>query len=211
MCGTDQKIGVFAKACTGVVESDSPAWLHMVDNQDSKTSDGGVTSRVTRVRFQGAASWSKEGSRTNWVMNTSSTTGVLAIANGRLVMSSGSGSAVTIDEKSSARYPRSLGSWPNASLVSVSGGTLVIEHGASFGKQTALELSGEGQVELSAGARQDFATLTIDGEPQPAGIYGGPESGAQIMPKKGDGTYWFSGSGRVRVGGAMDGVMLIVF
>ena len=211
MCGTDQKIGVFAKACTGVVESDSPAWLHMVDNQDAKASDGGVTSRVTRVRFQGAASLSKEGSRTNWVMNTSSTTGILSIANGRLVMSSGSGSAVTIDEKSNARYPRSPGSWPNASMVSVSGGTLVIEHGASFGKQTALELSGEGQVELSAGARQDFSTLTLDGTLQPAGIYGGPESGAQIMPKKGDGTYWFSGSGKVRVGGAMDGVMLIVF
>jgi len=84
------------------------------------------------------------------------------------------------------------------------------EHGASFGKQTALELSGEGQVELSAGARQDFATLTIDGEPQPAGIYGGPESSAQIMPKRLDGSYWFSGSGKVRVGGASNGFMLIV-
>jgi len=73
-----------------------------------------------------------------------------------------------------------------------------------------ISLSGTGQMELAQGVRQECATLTLDGEEQRGGTYGGPDSAARHKPQRGDGTYWFSGSGRLRVGGVSDGTMVLL-
>lgn len=52
-------------------------------------------------------------------------------------------------------------------------------------------------------------TLTLDGELQRGGTYGGPDSTARHKPQRGDGTYWFSGSGRLCVGGVSDGTTIL--
>ena len=51
---------------------------------------------------------------------------------------------------------------------------------------------------------------TLDGEEQRGGTYGGPDSAARHKPQRGDGTYWFSGSGRLRVGGVSDGTTIFL-
>ncbi|MBR0505151.1 MAG: hypothetical protein IJJ84_07060, partial [Kiritimatiellae bacterium] len=72
-----------------------------------------------------------------------------------------------------------------------------------------IALSGNGQMELAQGVRQECGTLTLDGEIQRGGSFGGPESGARHKPRRGDGTYWFSGRGILRVGGISDGTIAI--
>ena len=123
-------------------------------------------------------------------------------------------STETFDLKggSSNPYPRLAnedGGWTNATAVVVTGGTLAIEHSAAFGYQVPIALSGTGQMELAQGVRQECGTLTLDGELQRGGTYGGPDSTARYKPQRGDGTYWFSGSGRLLVGGVSDGTMIL--
>ena len=81
---------------------------------------------------------------------------MLAVANGRLVMSRAD---------SGASYPgttikKTLGAWPNASAVEVRGGTLVVEHEAAFGASTEILASG-GTIELAEGVILPAAAIRV--------------------------------------------------
>ena len=149
------------------------------------------------------------------MMRQSPSTGRVEVVSGTLVFlrrAATSGETFDLKGGSSNPYPRLAnedGGWTNATAVVVKGGTLAIEHSTAFGEQVPIELSGNGQMELASGVRQPCGSLSLDGELQRGGSFGGPESGARHKPQRGDGTYWFSGNGILRVGGIADGTMIV--
>lgn len=198
--GHDQSI-VSINGTTGVVTSETAAVLHLVDNNLAGGSDGGPTSQVTRVTFEGGAGYSKEGKFTNWLYKASSTTGTVAVSKGRLVFTAKEGSALPLTATATYKRPAADISWPNLSAAIVRGGTLVLEHATPWGKQTDVHfemVSGTtGQIEIPTGSVR-CRELYIGGERQKPGIYGAPDSSAPNKPTVGSQAL-FTGAGVLNV------------
>ena len=156
LCGNDQGVKLFC-GLGGTVTSETAATLHVAYDTyffDSRFSNGapasepalglGTNATVCTTAFAGGAGLSQEGALDLNIAAESATTGMLAVANGRLVMSRAD---------SGASYPgttikKTLGAWPTASGVVVTGGVLVVEHAAAFGKGTDMTLGPGGTLNL---------------------------------------------------------------
>ena len=156
LCGTDQGVAVFG-GHGGRVTSETAAQLHVADNDyffDSRFKDGapasepalglGTNTTVCISAFTGGAGLSKEGSLDLYIAAESSTTGTLAVAAGRLVMSKADGTA----KYPGTTYAKTRGAWTNAVAAVVTGGTLKVEHPAAFGRQTCLSVGPSGTLDL---------------------------------------------------------------
>ena len=238
LCGNDQSIDQLAMHADGTksgghVTSASPATFHLQtgksywaqhnyrygfsDYSSISTADGYGYEAADKGYWEGAVNLSYEAANgmVRSMMRQSPSTGRVEVVSGTLVFlrrAATSGETFDLKGGSSNPYPRLAnedGGWTNATAVVVKGGTLAIEHSAAFGEQVPIALSGTGQMELAQGVRQECGTLTLDGELQRGGTYGGPDSAARFKPQRGNGTYWFSGSGRLRVGGISDGTIII--
>ena len=194
--GFDQEITAIrvADSSTYDVTSEQPAQLHLDFQWPSTMYQSGTTTvypdvYANNVTFSGNAGLTFEGKdeapwNTFALKRDSLTQGKLEVKSGTMAMEA---------------------KWPNANVVEVSGGKLVLKQARAFGKSCVANLTG-GQVELAAS--QDFASLTVDGVTLADGIYGGKDSPAAFKPKYADGTYVFTGKGVARIGDL--GMALIV-
>ena len=239
LCGNDQSIDQLAMHANGTdsgghITSATPATFHLQTEKsywlksDYQYGFSGYSSiseangygyeTADKGYWEGAVTLSYEAANSAMVrsmMRQSPSTGRVEVVNGRLVFlrrAATSGETFDLKGGSSNPYPRLAnedGGWTNATAVVVKGGTLAIEHSAAFGDHVPIALSGTGKMELASGVRQECGTLTLDGELQRGGTYGGPDSTARHKPQRGNGTYWFSGSGRLLVGGVSDGTIIL--
>ena len=223
LCGCDQHANVFFSRCVGAkVTSEAPATLHLVDdalnyvkpterdNNNMKWSIQGTASQVDRTTFAGAASFSKDGALTHYLMGESTSTGGVYVTKGELVFTKASSSPVTLPQTTAITGPEAngytftplAGSWRTASEAVVTGGRLTLEHGQVFGKATDVKVAGDGVIDLAAGVVQKCHALTIGGTTYEAGTWGGPESNAEHKDAH------FAGSGKLVVVG--DGLGLVI-
>ena len=95
------------------------------------------------------------------------------------------------------------GSWANAAEVVVAGGTLQLEHGAVFGRETVLRVEGSaGRIALDYAGRMRVGAFFLDGTEQAFGTYGAEGSGAaHTLP-------FFTGPGVLLAGTAPAGTVL---
>ena len=156
LCGNDQGVKLFC-GLGGTVTSETAAKLHVGNSEyfidavfssgkpaSSPALDLGTNATVCTTAFTGGSGLSMEGSLDLYVAGTSTSTGTLAVTAGRLVMSKAD---------NNASYPgtaikKTLGAWPAASGVVVTGGVLVVEHAAAFGKGTDMTLGPGGTLNL---------------------------------------------------------------
>lgn len=225
LCGCDQHANVFFSRCVGAkVTSEAPATLHLVDdalnyvkpterdNNNMKWSIQGTASQVDRTTFAGAASFSKDGALTHYLMGESTSTGGVYVTKGELVFTKASATPVTLSqttaitgpEKDGYAYTPLTGSWRTATEAVVTGGKLKLEHGQVFSKATDVKVSGSGVIELAAGVVQKCHTLTIGETVYEAGTWGGPKSNAEHKDAH------FAGTGMIRVVGEGLGLRVIV-
>ncbi|MBQ2631406.1 MAG: hypothetical protein IJG13_17145 [Kiritimatiellae bacterium] len=139
----------------------------------------------TAVKFTGAAGFGMAGTGAVFFNAAMESTASLAGSKGRLGFTEN-------------------GSWRNATNVTVSGtGRLVVAKAKTFSSDASMAIADSGVVEIPAGTMLRVASLTVDGEPVPAGVYGSSESSANK-------TYsgHFAGAGSLAVG--KFGLMLIV-
>ena len=209
LCGCDQKvdsiqcgrgnnvtsglaIGEYWKKSTqpGTIVSERPALLHDASrdyrvNPSSQSSP----SSTNWAYFVGQAGISKDGSYKGlWLNQTCMSSGTVQVTKGKLYFSKRYVDAQGNDY--------GTGSWPNAAKAVAKGtGTLVFEHAQAIGKETAVEISETGKVELPSGVNQRCGSLAIDGVAKPSGTYG---SSASVAQNKDD-TH-FAGSGVLVVG-----------
>ena len=225
LCGCDQQANIFFSRCLGAkVTSEQPATLHLVDeelnyrkpterdNGNMVWSIQGAASQVDRSTFAGAASFSKEGALTHYMLGESTSTGGVYVAKGELVFTKAATEKVTLPQTSTLNGPEKdgyaftpyNGSWKNASEAVVTGGTLTLEHGQVFGKATDVKVSGDGVINLAAGVVQKCHTLTIGETVYDSGTWGGPDSDAEHKDAH------FAGTGKFRVVGEGLGLMLFI-
>ena len=209
LCGCDQKvdsiqcgrgnnvtsgltIGEYWKKSTqpGTIVSERPALLHDAStsyriNPSSQSSP----SSTNWAYFVGQAGISKDGSYKGlWLNQTCMSSGTVQVTKGKLYFSKRYVDAQGNDY--------GTGSWPNAAKAVAKGtGTLVFEHAQAIGKETAVEISETGKVELPAGVNQRCGSLAIDGVAKPSGTYGSSASAAQVKDDA-----HFAGSGVLVVG-----------
>jgi len=200
LMGNDQSVASLSGA--GKVTSETPAFLHLVDKDTPGSVDGGTTSQVTRITFNGGAGFSKDGTLTNWIYAASASTGTVQVTNGCLVFTAKDGSPLALMKGTYPRPETNIG-WTQAAKAVVAGGRMVLEHSKAFGKDVAFELNAAGKLELGEGVRQRCATLSLDGETVKAGIYGSTESTADIKDDE-----HFSGTGVLKVG-TLGGVVIL--
>jgi len=199
LCGCDQGVTYLKGGPCSVVTSETAAVVHVksTSNYASANSqytwnntayDAGVPTNY--VCFAGGAGLSIDGDAKGYVRiaGLSSTTGTLSVTGGGLV-----------EMAASQYYPPDKntykGMWPNASGVSVTKGTLDVQHNKAFGKGTALSVSGDAaKVKLSYKGQMSLASLTLDGEAQEPGTYGSLTSSAMYK------SACFEGTGTLRIG-----------
>ena len=190
LCGKDQGVSLFC-GNGGTVTSETAATLHVAynnyffdanSNPSSNPALGlGTNATVCTTVFAGGAGLSKEGTLDLYIAAVSGTTGTLAVANGRLIMSREDGTA----KYTGTAFDKTLGSWPAASAVTVTGGVLVVEHATAFGRQADMTLGPNGTLDLDySGVMRihDLYLLDSNGVPvrQPiGGTWGAVGSGAR--------------------------------
>ena len=225
MQGNDQLVASCFSRCRGArVTSQTAATLHLKDNalnyrKLTERDNGnmlwsiqGTASQVDAATYAGLTTLSKEGSLTHYLIGESTSAGAVKVANGRLVFMNESATPLTLPqtvsglkgpEASGFTFTPTKGSWRNASEAVVTGGTLELQHGSVFGKQTVVKVSDAGRIELADGVSQRCYGLTINGVPCALGTWGGPESAAENKDEH------FTGRGVLRVAG--DGLGLMIF
>ena len=190
LCGNDQGVSLFC-GNGGTVTSETAAMLHVAyntyffdanSNPSSNPALGlGTNATVCTTAFAGGAGLSQEGALDLNIAAVSGTTGTLAVANGRLIMSRADGTA----KYTGTAFDKTLGSWPAASAVTVTGGVLVVEHATAFGRQADMTLGPNGTLDLDySGVMRvhDLYLLDSNGVPvrQPiGGTWGAVGSGAR--------------------------------
>jgi len=216
LCGFDQGVDLFC-GNGGTVTSAKGAQLHVVNSDyffdsnfnkegapaSSPALNLGTNMTVCTTLFTGGAGLAKEGTKDLYIAAANTSTGVLSVANGRLVLSAAN---------SAAKYPgtsfnKTQGSW--AGRIEVTGGTLVIEHSSALGPKATLYVSG-GQVELAEGLMLPVYQLYVaDGKggwTSYRGMCGGAASGAANQPVfPGTTTPVFTGKGSICVGATLPG------
>lgn len=104
------------------------------------------------------------------------------------------------------------GSWPHATTVKATGGTLAIAHGEAFGTEAAVVANG-GTIDLAEGVVLRVGSLYVKGLGRlPAGEYGGPACAQRGVRKPvytpGGSDAVFSGKGML-VAGTLGCFMII--
>ena len=161
----------------GTVTSESPGMLKL-------TAQNAVVTN-TAVRFTGAAGFGMAGTGAVFFNSEMQSTASLVVSNGRLGFTKN-------------------GSWCNATNMTVRGtGRLVVAKAKTFSPDASMAIAGTGIVEIPAGVTLRVASLTVDGEPVPKGVYGSSES-----PSDKRYASHFAGAGSLAVG--KGGFMLIV-
>ena len=206
LCGCDQKVnsiqcgrginnGEGAQAwktgtAPGTIVSDKPALLHDAST-DFRVNPQSLSSPSSTnwAYFVGQAGISKDGSYEGlWLNQTCMSSGTVQVTKGKLYFSKKYVDAQGNDY--------GTGSWPNAAKAVAKGtGTLVFEHAQAIGKETEVEISQTGKIELPEGVNLRCGSLTIDGETRSSGTYGSSTSSAQIKDDR-----HFTGSGVLIVG-----------
>ena len=197
LCGSDQSVTYLKGSPYSTVTSETAAVVHVNSTSNYATDshawsstafDAGVPTNY--VAFAGGAGLQIDGNANGYVRlaGLSSTTGTLTVAGGGLV-----------EMAASQFYPPDgktyKGQWPNASAVSVTKGTLDIQHNKAFGKMTTLAVATSGAtVKLSYTGSMRVGGLVLGGVEQPIGTYGSLTSDAQYKDAR------FTGTGILRVG-----------
>ena len=182
-----------------VVSSAAPAQLHLDGTwPTTMTAAAAAAIYTNRMVFAGAAGLTFKGAdAAPWdafsLVRTSTTTGCLEVAGGRLTMAAG-------------------GSWPHATTVKATGGTLAIAHGEAFGTEAAVVANG-GTIDLAEGVVLRVGSLYVKGLGRlPAGEYGGPACAQRGVRKPvytpGGSDAVFSGKGML-VAGTLGCFMII--
>ena len=214
MCGNDQSLRTFVGRGGEIVSaSDAMMTLRPVDDWDGASLDP----RKDKTSWGGGVGLRYEAGVENWphfMYKASSTTGRLEVARGRLVFLRAGGSSdpynIAMEGYSPADRPDSPASWRNCSSVTLSGGSLELEHGEVFGDMTDVYVEGTGgKIKLDAGVVQCVRSLYVDGVLQKRGRWG---SSSSPVDRKHQNDALFTGSGVLRVlSGEMSDGMEIIF
>ena len=184
--GFDQRVHTLA-CDSGLVQikSDTPAKLVIQTTSvpDLQGGEHGGTNRVCKAVFAGGAGLRKEGAWPFALGATSSTTGVVEVAQGQLTMTSG-------------------GVWPNCAAVTVSGGTLKLQNAQAFSSNAVWSVASAAKVTLDNAGTNVCERLYVDGKRKSGGVYGAIGSGA---PRE---VSWMTGAGFLQV--AEHGLTLIL-
>ena len=168
LCGFNQRFGTFTLNPNAalVTSSRGPAVMTFEP----------VATTNTTMLLTGGAGLKKLGASLFAINRELSSTGTLEVAEGTMSFLAN-------------------GTWRKCPQVTVSGsGRLELTTSRVFGRKMALDLAGNGTVELAEGVVQRCSTLAFDGVAQDNGTWGGPESSADHKSAK------FSGKGEVLVG-----------
>ena len=213
LCGCDQGVNIlWSGSASSVVKSTAAATVHVRDDRLNKVyqhptavdADPAITTckvQVDRMKYQGGVSLSKEGVLDRWMINESTSTGMVSVAAGRLIFAVASDESVTITDpgdtkgKLSYTFTPSTGSWPNAAAVAVSGtGILDLRHAKPFPKTATLSVDGDetGRIVIPAGVTVKCASLTVNGVPQAKGaLTSGVVTGGGVLQVGPPGLYLF--------------------
>jgi len=217
--GFDQSIDIIAMHADGTksgghVRSATSATLHLQtaascwpqhnyrygfsDYASISSTDGYGYETADKGRWEGGVNLSYEAAagKVRSMMRVSSSTGCVEVVSGKLVfLRRARHAGETFDLKCGVQnpYPRLAdedGAWPLAAAVTVSGGTLKLEHALTFGRDVKLHLKTGGVLELDEGVTLGCQTLSVDGvDLEPGRSYGA------------DDTPCITGKGRVYVRG----------
>ena len=145
--------------------------------------------RFVAAKYSGVASLTRTGTGVYTIMNQySDTTGTLSVTKGTVAFDAGAGWGGDISVADSG-VVSFLKNCPQNSSATVYGNAVI---------------TGTGKINVAAGVRYNCLTLTVGGVSVPQGTY----SIGQLKATYGDS--YFSGSGRIRVGQFMPGVLLLV-
>ena len=178
LCGFDQGVNnLWSDSSDTIVRSDAPATLHVRDDrlnevyQHATEADDApnlITCKVQvdRVQYDGCVSFSKDGVLDRWMVNESSSTGGVAVTEGRLIFAKASDESVTLGTgKLAYTFKPTTGSWLNAKNVNISGnGKLAIQHEGAFDRNVAFVVTGdeEGRIQIPAGVTVRCSSLTVN-------------------------------------------------
>jgi len=233
--GFDQSIDQLAMHADGTssgghVTSASPAKLHLQTNKswwpnhNYNQSFGSGYKSISTADYYGyeasdkgywedriTLSYEAASGMVRSMMRTSSSSGNVEVVSGTLVFlrrAKTPGETFDLKGGSSNPYPRFAsedGAWPNATQVTVKGGTLKLEHGKVFGRQTDVYLDG-GTLQLEEGVSQRVHALYLDGVKQRLGVWGSAASAAPTAHKHA----YLGGTGLLNVTGDAQGSMLVI-
>jgi hypothetical protein len=125
--------------------------------------------------------YGKWGALPRWFMADSTSTGIVEVAEGKIVFTRAATDAsdqvdLTDGTATAVNEPRVRGSWRNASAVVIKGGKMVFEHSEAVGRHTDVRFekmnNAYGKLRLESGVRQQVRYLYVDGVKQPSGRYG---------------------------------------
>ena len=177
MDGNDQSLKVlYAKA--GTVTSSGAATMHL--NASNGYWDNYLV-RADNATWTGGAGLSFSGvnnSQIRYMLKESSTTGILEVVQGTVVMtapSSAGNTTVDLGNSKTANRTATGGRWPNASAVVIRGGSVVVEHRRAFGRTVRVEFEGAsgayGKLNIASGVALRAAEVYVDGVRLPNGLY----------------------------------------
>ena len=184
LCGNDQILGDMNTRGGGVITSETPATLYMDFTANVLTEYGaetGYKTRADKATYTGAVNYGKWGALPRWFMADSTSTGIVEVAEGKIVFTRAATDAsdqvdLTDGTATAVNEPRVRGSWRKASAVVIKGGTMVFEHSESVGRKTDVIFqkmnNSYGKLKLESGVVQQVHELWIDGVRQPSGRYG---------------------------------------
>ena len=215
LCGNDQIFGDMNTRGGGTITSESPATLYMDFTANVLTDYGTETSfkpRADKATYTGAVNYGKWGALPRWFMAASTSTGIVEVAEGKIVFTRAATDAsdqvdLTDGTATAVNEPRVRGSWRNASAVVIKGGKMVFEHSEAVGRHTDVRFekmnNAYGKLRLESGVRQQVGYLYIDGVKQQTGSYGSTSSSATHQ----DDTL-FEGEGVIEVTGDSPFIMI---
>ena len=214
LTGIDQGVKLFC-GNGGTVTSATAAQLHVGNSTyffdssfDSTTKkpasspalNMGTNVTVCSTVFSDAAGLADDGLLDLYIAAANTSTGKLTVTSGRLILSA----ANSAEKFPGTSFTKTQGSWQGR--VEVTGGTLVIEHGAAFGPNSEVYVSG-GSIELAEGVVLPAMSLHVtDGQggwTTYRGTCGGAASGAAQQPTLPGGEPVFSGTGTICVGATL--------
>lgn len=209
MNGYDQGLGcIYSLNNAGIITSETPATLHLVDNYKIPDYDSGqknaaganisVFGYTNYAVFAGCASFSKEGQYTNRLKRVSSTFGDLSVSKGRLEFA-----------------PEAT--WLNASNLVVKGAGLFTlddrsaAQGQPFGKQLDVHVEGtSAKIELKNAIPAVTRHLYVDGVRQRLGYWGSAEAAAANPSISVRTSAAFTGTGLLLANGEYHGTAILL-
>ena len=181
--GTDGAKGAYAAT------ADDTGYAHFISETPATVVISYGADRIVAAKYSGRASLERKGTGVYTIMNQySDTTGTLSVTKGTVAFDAGAGWGGDISVADSG-VVSFLKNCPQNSSATVYGNAVI---------------TGTGKINVAAGVRYNCLTLKVGGVSVPQGTY----SISALKATYGDS--YFSGSGRIRVGQFMPGVLLLV-